>query len=79
MGRYTDKTHITREEYLQLEGIRIIAGDWNKHLQVLRDRVIKILGEKDDIGHGPDFVYSAPDTSVEQLLSNSDITAEEDE
>lgn len=70
--RYTQKTKITRSEYLQLVGLLTLAKENNKRQADIIAAVIAITGETDDMGHGNDAVYS--DYSADELLGKLKIS-----
>lgn len=72
MGRYTEVTEISQEDYISLAGLLAIAKEHNAALKTIERAIAKILGEKEDNGHASDAVYC--DYSVKELLDKSDIT-----
>jgi len=70
--KYTDKTEITKAEFLQLTGLLVLAKRHNAALKEILAAVVEITGEKDENGHGADGVYS--DYSAEGLLDRLGIT-----
>lgn len=77
MGRYTQKTTITKEEAIQLEGLRVLAAKAVDRINDLARAVMDIIGEEGDLGmgHAGDFIYSG--YPVKELLEKSEITIAE--
>lgn len=72
MSRYTEKTVISREEYVSLAGLLALGRDVMRDERRLVAAVAKILGEDGENGHAPDAIYS--EYSVDDLLQKSGIT-----
>lgn len=69
------KTEITKNEYIQLEGIAILARQKDKELREMVYAMAEIIGEEleeDGYGHSFDFIYGTYD-SVKKFLSMRDI------
>lgn len=77
MNRYTEKTKVTQSEYLQLVGLLTLAKTYTSKLEDILKLVIKITGEKNDMGHSSDAVYSP--YSVDELIKKLEITVREKE
>lgn len=76
MGLYTDKTSISRAEYVTLAGLLAIGQRHQRETDLIVTEVARILGEREDNGHANDAVNC--DYSVDQLLSKSGIVVEPD-
>lgn len=76
-SRYTDKTNITRTEYLQLLGLMELARRTMEQAKAIIGAAAAIVGDKnDDLGHTADECYSS-NPSADGLLKRLDITVEE--
>lgn len=74
-GRHTDKTEISYEDYLKLEGLLVLGREANKECDRIVRAVAGIVGENpDDPAHAADAVYSS--YSARELLRKSDITVQ---
>lgn len=72
MSRYTQKTTVTRSEYLQLTGLLVLAHDTRRRLDALVTEVEKITGEEiGGCGHGSDACYSG--YTADELLEKHSI------
>lgn len=75
MGRYTEKTTISYDDYLRLEGLLTIARDVERQSKAILRNVAKIIGEDPDgDGHAVDAVYN--NYTARELLEKSGITVE---
>jgi hypothetical protein len=68
------KTRITTHERLQLIGLLTLAAQHNAALTDIVLAVRAITGERDDMGHSADAVYS--NYSVDDLLGRLEIAVE---
>lgn len=72
-GRYTEKTEISYEDYLKLEGLLVLGREANKECDRIVRVVATLVGEDPyDPGHSADAVYN--EYSARELLRKSDIT-----
>lgn len=68
----TTKTSITRDEYLQLLGLKTLSKEYNKILDLLTNAVQRITGELDHngnpekSGHNSDFIFG--DRELDDML-----------
>lgn len=74
MGRYTEKTSITRGEYVTLTGLLAIADRHRRELDLIASEVAGIIGETEEHGHADDAVYCS--YSVDELLRKSEMVVE---
>jgi hypothetical protein len=73
MGRYTEKTTVTEDEYIRLAGLLVIGHDLVQQEERVVRNVALILGEDPaNPGHASDAVFNG--YTVDQLLEKSDIT-----
>ena len=70
--KHTDTTEITENEKLQLIGLLVLAQAGNERMKDILKAVTAITGEKDDMGHSSDAVYS--DYTADELLEKLNIT-----
>lgn len=70
MSRYTEKTEISYDDYLRLEGLLTIGRDLEQQTERVIQSIRGILGE-DENGHAADAVYNGYTARV--LLEKSDI------
>jgi len=68
--KYTDKTKVTKTEYLQLIRLLTLAQANNEKQKDIHKAVMVITGEKDDMGHSSDAVYT--DIGADELLESSE-------
>lgn len=74
MIEHTEKTTITKSEYLQLLGLKMLADESSRHQQELLKSASKITGEEHDRGgHTSDLIYDQ-NTSVNHALKMLGIT-----
>lgn len=70
----TKERYINREQYLALEGLRVLADRNLEHMDRLEDAVAEIIGEvRDENGYysqTSDFIFSSG-SSVHHLLKNT--------
>jgi hypothetical protein len=66
------KSTITRAEYTQLLGLKLLAEQNVKKLDEYRDVAASIAGEEEKFGHIGDMIWS--DQSVDETLSKLKIT-----
>lgn len=72
MPRYTEKTEISYDDYLRLEGLLTLARDARAQLEAIEQSVRGIMEETDDLnGHSGDAVWSG--YTAQQLLQKSDV------
>lgn len=64
--KYTEKTKVSKTEYLQLVGLLTLAEAANKKQRDILKAVMAITGETDNCGHSGDAVYG--DYSADELL-----------
>lgn len=74
--KYTDKTKITKTEYLQLIGLLTLAQANNEKQKDILKAVMTITGEVEDTGHSSDAVYM--DYSADELLERLGIKVREE-
>lgn len=75
MSRYTEKTEISRDEYLQLWGLLALAKHHEEALTEIERAACAITGEEIQMGHTSDHVYGASgDWSADRLLEVLGIT-----
>jgi hypothetical protein len=67
------KIEITRNEYLQLVGLKTIAMMYYRRMKDVEEAVIAITGEEDKHGHACDFVWDE-NITVDALLEKMEIT-----
>lgn len=77
MGLYTDKTEISHEDYLKLEGLLVLGRAANRECNQIARAIAGLLGEEDpatsdNAGHAFDAVIN--DYSARELLRKSEIT-----
>lgn len=76
MSLYTEKTQITHDEYLKLEGLLVIGPEYEKQVDQVIRSIALILGEQppdgERPGHAADAVYGG--YTARELLRKSDIT-----
>jgi hypothetical protein len=70
-GHYTDKTEISHDDYLKLEGLLVLGREAEERSQAIVRGIARILGEDGENGHAADAVYSG--YSARELLKKSDI------
>lgn len=68
----TEKTSISKNQYLQLIGLSILAKTHNKFLEELAAAANEITGEKDETGITFDMIYN--NTSPKDVLKSLDIS-----
>ena len=61
------KQIVSKNEYLQLVGLKTIAVQYNKKLQEIYESVNELMEEEDDEGWISDFIYDE-NTSVDKFL-----------
>jgi hypothetical protein len=64
---------ISYDDYLKLEGLKVLAKEHNKALSNIENAVLSITGESGSGGHSGDFVYDN-DISVGELMKKLGIT-----
>lgn len=75
MGLYTQKTEISYEDYLKLEGLLVLGREANKECDRIVRAVAGIVGENpDDPAHAADAVYSG--YTARELLQRNTITVQ---
>lgn len=74
-GRYTEKTEISYEDYLKLEGLLVLGREANKECDRIVRAIAGIVGENpDDPAHSADAVYSG--YTARELLQRNTITVQ---
>lgn len=68
----TKRNTISRNEYLQLLGLKTLAIKHNKDLESIRQAMIEITAEEDEQGHTADTVWDNEQT-VDTMLFNLEI------
>jgi hypothetical protein len=79
-SRYTDKTEISRNEYLQLVGLLVLAKRHNDALDEIVRAAAEITGESDEYGGfglTGDVAYGH-DPDADALLRHLEITVRDD-
>lgn len=69
--KYTDKTEISKSEYLQLVVLLTLAERHRKMVEDIQAAAMEITGETDDCGHTCDAVWN--DYSADDLLGKLSI------
>lgn len=64
--KYTDKTEISKSEYLQLVGLLTLASQHERAMEDIRTAALQITGETDDCGHTCDAIWNG--YSADELL-----------
>lgn len=76
MNRYTEVTEISREQFLQLEGLLTLARHHKRSLDEIARAACQITGEKPgDGGHTDDATYC--EYNAETLLEKLEIKVKE--
>lgn len=57
MGKYTEKTEISKEEYYMLIGLMAVGSEHIRAVKVVENAIAKILGEKDENGWAGQAAY----------------------
>lgn len=74
--KYTEKTKISRNDYLRLVGLLTLASSHNRALQQIEKAAIEITGEFETGGHSGDEIWGF-DQDADALLSRLGITVED--
>jgi hypothetical protein len=72
MPRYTDKTELSYDDFLRLEGLLTLARDIEAQSQAILRSVRGITGETDPNGHSADAIYNG--YTARQLLEKLDVS-----
>lgn len=75
-----DKKTITKQQYLALHGLSVLASSYNEKLREIEQQVIDITGEDTKVyqgGHCGDFTYGENESyGVDGLLDRLKLTVE---